>query len=401
MLTKIAKTQLLKSLASIPNGELSLADISEKSKTYTFGTQNPKFTNANITVNNSEFYRLIALKGSLGAAQAYIEKYWETDNLTAVFEFFLQNHHFLQRLETGFAKFNNIFNTINYKIKKNTVKNSKNHILAHYDLGNDFFKLLLDSKLIYSSAVYQTPNDTLSFAQVNKLQNIAHKLSLTSDEHILEIGSGWGGLAIYLAENYGCKVTTITISKRQYEYVTKLITEKNLADKVFVKLQDYRTLNEKFDAIVSIEMIEAVGYQYFKTFFQTINKSLKPNGKLFLQAITINDKNFERAKAEVDFIKKYVFPGGCLPSMQVIADNIAEHTNLSIESIDNIGQSYVLTLQAWLENLNQHREDILKLGFDEEFLRVWEYYFCYCIAGFKLGYINNLQGLWINRDLFS
>lgn len=346
---------------------------------------------ANIIVRDSRFYREVFLGGSLGFAQAYMLGYWDTDCLTTLIRIFARNKNVADYVEgklqlfliQGMAK-------LGHMLDHNSKDGAKRNISKHYDLGNDFFELFLDKNMMYSSAVFNNTT-CLEQASANKLRAICEMLELQEQDHILEIGSGWGGFAIFAAQNYNCKITTTTISRQQYEHTRKKVHELQLQDKVQVLLKDYRDLTGKYDKLVSIEMIEAVGHQYFKEYFRQCSRLVKTNGVFVLQAITIADQYYDEARKQVDFIKKYIFPGGCLPSLSTIMQNIAKDTEYSLVALQNIGLDYAQTLRSWQQRFIDQLPQIRELGFDDQFIRKWLYYFSYCEAGFREHSIHTYQ----------
>ncbi len=280
-----------------------------------------------------------------------------------------------------------------YKTRKNSLSGSRKNIAEHYDLSNDFFKLFLDSSMMYSSAVYKHKDMTLEEASDYKKELICQKLQLKPMDHLVEIGSGWGGFAIYAAQHYGCKVTTITISQAQYDEATKRIADAGLSHRVNVQLKDYRLLEGKFDKLVSIEMIEAVGEQYLSTYFNKCRSLLKPNGLGLIQAITIEDARYKKALNTVDYIKRYIFPGSFIPCISVLTQAASEQ-QLRLKHLEDIGLSYAETIHQWRERFLNAKEQVLALGFDENFIRMWDFYLCYCEGGFKEGVISDVHLLF-------
>ena len=276
-------------------------------------------------------------------------------------------------------------------LNKNTHKGSRKNIVAHYDLGNEFFNLFLDPTMLYSAGIFNHPQDTMHQASLNKLERICDRLRLQPDDHVLEIGTGWGSLAIFAAQNYGCKVTTTTISDEQYAYTAKRIVDEGLTEQITLLKQDYRHLKGQFDKIISIEMIEAVGHHYFDTFFAQCSRLLKPQGEMLLQAITIADQRFDSAKSEVDFIKRYIFPGSCIPSVDAISDSLRKATDLRMLNLEDIGVHYGLTLKKWREAFVANVDEVRAQGFSEAFIRMWEFYLCYCEGGFYERVISDVQ----------
>jgi cyclopropane-fatty-acyl-phospholipid synthase len=274
---------------------------------------------------------------------------------------------------------------------RNTLSGSKKNISAHYDLGNEFFQLFLDPSMMYSSAVFPTPEADLATAAEHKLELICQQLELKDSDHLIEIGTGWGGMAIYAARHYGCRVTTTTISQEQYEHAREAVVKAGLEDRITLLCDDYRDLTGKFDKLVSIEMIEAVGHEFYESYFSTCSRLLKDNGKMVIQAITIPDQRYDHARQSVDFIKRYIFPGGCLPSIGVITDNLARHTDLHIVGMKDITLDYALTLEAWHHVFLEQLDKVMDMGFDERFIRMWRFYLSYCEGGFRERIIGTFQ----------
>jgi cyclopropane-fatty-acyl-phospholipid synthase len=391
-MSKLAKKLISNSLSKLISGQIVLQDQNNE---LTFGQGGG--LSATLSVNNPTFYSKIMRQGSLGAAKSYIDGDWQTDNLRDLIRIMIQNEQAMGKLDSIFSKIPQLFSDILAKIERNTINRSQKHIHAHYDLGNAFFQSFLDESLMYSCALFESAEDSLVTAQQRKLAKITELLDAQSNDHILEIGTGWGSMAIYLAQTVGCHVTTTTISDEQYQYVSQRIHDLNLENKITLLKQDYRKLAGQFDKVVSIEMIEAVGHQYFDLFFTQCDRLLKPDGLLVIQAITMNEQNYERAKEHVDFIKKYIFPGGCLPSIHRISKSIANQTQLQWISLTDIGKHYGPTLRHWCQRFLQNRKQVRQLGFSDEFIRLWEYYFCYCEAGFEERYISDVQLLWKKR----
>jgi len=384
MLNKIVFTQLNK----ISIGSLSLQDGKSR---YTFGDQKNNKLHAEIFVHDPKFYRFVVFGGSIGSSEAFINGYWSSPNLTNVIRLFAVNAHLTDELESKFNFLIRPFFRVVHYLNKNSQRNSKRNISAHYDLSNNFFKLFLDETMMYSSAIFKTKNQTLKAASLNKLDIICQKLNLKPTDHVVEIGSGWGGFAIFAAENYGCKVTTTTISQQQFSYTRDLINKKNLGGKITLLFEDYRNLEGKYDKLVSIEMIEAVGHHYYHEYFKKINTLLKPDGIALIQAITIRDQRYSKALQNVDFIQKYIFPGSCIPSIEIIQKNLTKETDMIISDLENINHHYAKTLNLWQKAFNKNHNKIIKLGFDERFIRMWNFYFSYCEGGFAERAINDFH----------
>ncbi|MEZ5583026.1 MAG: cyclopropane-fatty-acyl-phospholipid synthase family protein [Candidatus Competibacteraceae bacterium] len=338
---------------------------------------------ATIRIHDMHAYQRLVLSGGTGAAEGYMAGEWSCDDLTAVIRIFALNWTLLYNLERrGPARLTAWLLRVVHALRRNTRSGSRQNIAAHYDLGNDFYELFLDETLMYSSAIFPHPDAGLHEASVNKLERICRKLDLQPTDHVLEIGTGWGGFALYASQHYGCRVTTTTISKAQFELARERVRQAGLADRVTVLLSDYRDLEGQYDKLVSIEMIEAVGHQYFPAYFNACSRLLKEDGLMVLQTITLADQDYEFGKRSVDFIKNYIFPGGCLPSPMAICQALAKAADLRVFHLEDIGPHYATTLKHWRERFLANRDRIRALGFSDEFMRMWEYYFCYCEGGF-------------------
>ena len=335
-----------------------------------------------LIIHDISVYRDFVKGGSIGAAEAFIEGKWSSPNLTNVIRIFAKAQQATDTLEQNKSWLSKIKNSVNHWQNRNTQSGSKRNVLAHYDLGNELYTRFLDPSMMYSSAIYANEKSSLDEAQQHKLKTICEKLSLCETDHLLEIGTGWGGLAIYAAQNYGCKVTTTTISDAQHDYVQQRIELLNLGDKITLLKKDYRDLDGSFDKVVSIEMIEAVGYEYLPSFFKQCNDRLKEGGKLLIQSITIADQRFDYYKNNVDFIQRYIFPGGFLPSVNILSQHLTKHSALVMESLDDIGLDYAKTLADWRDNFLGSWSQLTPLGYDDTFKRLWLYYFAYCEGAF-------------------
>lgn len=346
---------------------------------------------AKIQINHPDFYKQLAFRGSLGAGESYVKGDWQCDNLTDLMQIILKNESVFNTLDKRWAALGTLLRSIKNRLSYNHVKRNKKNILAHYDLSNALFERFLDPSMLYSSAIFAHKEQSLAEAQQHKLQLICERLALKPTDHLLEIGTGWGALAVYAATHYGCHVTTTTISDAQYAYTEALIAKLGLGKQITLCRQDYRHLTGTYDKIVSIEMIESIGHHYFKRYFKTCDRLLKPGGLLLLQAITMNDQEYARYKHELDFIKAYIFPGGCLPCIAQMARDMQQHTRLQIREIHDIGLHYARTLALWRNNFQDNAEAIEALGFDARFFRLFQFYFTYCEAGFLSRYITNLH----------
>lgn len=372
-----AKAQILKRLERLQTGHLTLIDMGEK---HSFGKHGN--ISATITVHDPRFYGEIAFGGSIGAGEAYMLGYWSADNLTDVIRVMCINQQVMDSLEGGYQWLTKPLMKVLHWLNSNTTEGSRKNIAAHYDLGNEMFALFLDSTMMYSSAIFSGYTHNLRTASELKLKTICDKLQLKPTDHVIEIGTGWGGFAIYAAMNYGCKVTTTTISKQQYELAKQRVFEDGLQDRITLLLEDYRHLEGQYDKLVSIEMIEAVGYQFYDTYFAKVGALLKPNGLALIQAITIADQRYESAKKSVDFIQRYIFPGSCIPSNTAMLNSITKASDLRLFDLEDIGPHYATTLRIWRENFFANIQDVRKLGYSEEFIKMWEFYLCYCEGGF-------------------
>lgn len=348
---------------------------------------------ATIEVNDPSMYGDVAMRGSIGAGEAYMRGAWTSPDLTSVIRVFVANRALLTRMDSAFTRLAMPFWKVRHWLRRNNHGGSKQNILAHYDLGNEFFRLFLDETLMYSSAVFDRPGMTLADASRAKLDRICEKLQLKPSDHVIEIGTGWGGFAIHAASKYGCHVTTTTISEAQFALATKRVNEAGLQDRVRILKDDYRQLPRHgvFDKLVSIEMIEAVGARYLEQYIQVCSQLLKPDGAAVIQAITIADQEYERALKSVDFIQKHIFPGSFIPSVTAIVNAMTRVSDFRLAALDDITASYVETLRHWRSNLLANAAGVRKLGLPDSFLRMWEFYFCYCEGGFTERAIGDVQ----------
>ena len=395
-LDSLARRVVRSRLAEMSHGRLILC---ENGREEAFGdvSEDCPLT-ARLIVNDPRCYSEVAFGGSIGAGEAYIHGYWSTDNLTNVVRIFVRNREVLANMDSGAALVTRPFQKLFHWLHRNTQKGSRRNIAAHYDLGNEFYRLWLDRRMMYSSAFFECPDMSLDAASTAKLDRICRKLGLGPDDHVIEIGTGWGGFAIYAAAQYGCRVTTTTISRQQYEYARGEIERAGLAGRITLLLRDYRELEGEFDKLVSIEMIEAVGHQYHDTFFRKCAELLKPRGEMLLQSITIADQYYGQAIKGVDFIKRYIFPGGCLTSVTAMAASLTRVTDMRVTHLEDIGPHYATTLKRWHDRFFASIDKVAKLGFSDEFVRMWQYYLCYCEGGFIERTIGNVQMHVIKPD---
>ncbi len=391
-LIKISEKFVLNKLKNISQGNLKL--INYDGKVFHFGDLESKLY-SDIKINNPNFFLNVVMGGSSALGEAHMKKDFYTSNLTNLIELTARNINTIYSF-SGSLKLQKIKNFLKKIFASNTKSKSIKYISKHYDLGNEFFSMWLDKSLTYSSAVYKNEKDDLEIAQKNKFQELINLMNIRDGNKVLEIGCGWGGFAEFLAKNYDVSVDCITISKNQYEFTKKKIFDSGLNNKVTVKFLDYRDLNEKYDHVASIEMIEAVGEKYMDQYFGTIKKVLNNNGTAAIQGIVIKDDLFERYRANEDFIQKYIFPGGFLPSVKFMK-NIIKKNELKLEKINTYSDDYAKTLATWRENFLGVWEKISPLGFDDYFKRMWEFYLSYCEGGFKSRNINLIQFSMSNR----
>lgn len=361
---------------------------------------------ANININDVRFFKRCVLYGDVGFGEAYMQGEWDTDNITNVIKWFLLNvdsapgvsGSATQSWVTNLLKG---LNTLRHLGRANTLAGSRKNISEHYDLHNDFFALFLDPTMTYSAAYFRSPEITLEQAQSEKYDRLCQQLHLKPTDHVLEIGSGWGGNAIHMASKYGCNVTTITISEEQYKFAKERVAKLGLSDKIEVRIQDYRKITGKFDKIVSIEMLEAVGADYLESYFRKCQELLKKDGLLAFQVITCPDSRFEQLRTGVDWIQKHIFPGSLLPSVAALNGAVNQTGDLTLVDLKDLGLHYARTLATWYANFNQHLEAVKQLGFDEMFIRKWNYYLCYCEAAFAMRNINVMQMVYARPNNIS
>lgn len=370
---------ILRSLArQLKGGQLL---VIENGESELFGPANSQFSGS-IEIHSKDFWSRLLWRGGVGLAEGYIVGDWTSENTVAALQLLARN---LDRINSFARKtqwIRKLWHLGRTDDRRDTRRRDRKNISAHYDLGNDFFQLFLDPTLAYSSGIFTTDTMSLEEASTEKFDRICRKLGVTRESRLLEIGTGWGGFALHAAKHYGCHVTTTTISKEQYDYAVERIHQAGLENLVTVLLEDYRDLTGTYTHIASIEMIEAVDWRQYNTFFQKLDSLLEEGGLIALQCIVIRDDEFERYKTHQDFIRRYIFPGGCLPSTKAITETINTQTSLRLSDLDEFGLSYAKTLNLWRHNLNQRHSEALGLGYDEYFLRMWNFYFEYCEAGF-------------------
>ncbi len=384
-----AKRVLISLLKKLNFGEIVLTDGEEQ---HVFGRRSEACDlRASLTVLHPRFYSQVLFGGSIGAGEAYMAGHWSSDDLTLLLRIVLLNQSVFAGLDRGLSRLKAPLYKAYHFLHKDSRKGSRINIAAHYDLGNDFYALFLDETLTYSCGIFDSPECSLQEASVAKYDRICKKLQLSNKDHVLEIGTGWGGFAIHAASQYGCRVTTTTISRAQHDLALERIRTAGVEDKVHVLFKDYRDLKGRFDKLVSIEMIEAVGHHYLETFFRCCSNLLTERGVMALQAITIADHVFEKHKKEVDFIKRYIFPGSCIPSVTAMGDAVAAATDLRLIHLEDITPHYARTLRTWRERFFENILQVRALGYSETFIRMWEFYLCYCEAGFEERYLGDVQ----------
>ncbi|MCL4864629.1 MAG: cyclopropane-fatty-acyl-phospholipid synthase family protein [Gemmatimonadales bacterium] len=372
----LARRAVTSRLVQLRHGRLLLH---EDGRTTSWG--DPAASPVELVVQDPRFYQAVAFGGAVGAGEAYGEGWWSSPDLTGVVRLMLRNRQALDGLETGWSSLVQPLRRLGHWLRANTRSGARRNIEAHYDLSNEFFALFLDPTMTYSCGLFERPGASMAQASEAKYARIAALLDLQPSDHLVEIGTGWGGFAIHAARHHGCRVTTTTISEQQHRLAVERIAAAGLADRVTVLRQDYRDLRGRYDKLASIEMIEAVGHEHYDTYFRACAGLLAPHGRAVIQAITIADERYDAARREVDFIKRHIFPGSCIPSRAVLA-RAASATDLRLVQADEIGLHYAETLRQWRDRLLANREAVLALGFDAAFLRRWEFYFCYCEGGF-------------------
>ncbi|MBS0447051.1 MAG: class I SAM-dependent methyltransferase [Proteobacteria bacterium] len=386
---RLGERALRSRLAQIEHGAVTLVDGDRRDR---YGRITPQCgLSCTVHVRDRRFHAEVAFGGSVGAGESYMAGDWWADDLTALTRILLVNRHVLDDMDGGLSRIAEPLRQMLHAAARNTRSGSRRNIAAHYDIGNDFFALFLDPTMTYSCAVFERPDMTLEEAQVAKLDRICTKLDLRPGDHLLEIGTGWGALALHAARRYGCRVTTTTISREQHARARERIAAAGLADRIALRLDDYRDLDGRYDKLVSIEMIEAVGHHYHDAYLRRCSELLVPGGTMLLQAITIADRQYESARDSVDFIKRHVFPGCCIPSVTAISASLARATPLRIVDLEDIGPHYATTLAAWRANLAANADRVHALGYPEALLRMWEFYLCYCEGGFAERALGDVQ----------
>lgn len=385
----LARQAVFRLLGALSRGSLVLHEGAQRH--HFGGAGNALEPSAEVHIHNPAAYAQVLSGGSVGAGEAYMQGSWSSPSLVEVTRLFSANLAVLEGMEAGRSRWAALAPWLAHRRSRNTRRGSRKNIAAHYDLGNEFFRLFLDPTMMYSAALFDGGALTLEAASEAKLDELCRQLELQPDDHLLEIGAGWGGMAIHAAKYFGCRVTTTTISREQFEYTRARIAQEGLESRITVLCEDYRNLAGEYDKLVSIEMIEAVGHEFYGDYFRRCAALLKPAGRMAIQAITVSDQRYAAARDQVDFIKRYIFPGGCLPSIAVIADHVARHTDLRIVHLRDITADYATTLAHWRERFLCRLDVVRAMGFSEEFARMWEYYLCYCEGGFREYIIGTVQ----------
>jgi cyclopropane-fatty-acyl-phospholipid synthase len=388
---RLGRAGLLRALARLQHGQIRLIDTDTERH---FGQMTERCAlSATIRVLDERFYAKAAFGGSVGAGEAYIQGYWSCEDLTALIRIMVVNRSALKDMERGWARLSRPFRRAGHWLRRNSRAGSARNIAAHYDIGNELYRLMLDETMAYSCGIFQRDEATLAEASRAKFDAACSKLALQPGDHLLEIGTGWGGLAIHAAQHYGCRVTTTTISRAQHDYARERIEAAGLTDRITLLLTDYRELSGCYDKLVSIEMVEAVGARYLPTFFARCSELLAPHGAMLLQAITIRDQLYAEALASVDYIQKFIFPGSFIPSVSALLDAARDATDLKLFHLEDIGPHYARTLALWRRNFFAHLDEVRRLGYPPSFVRLWEFYLCYCEGGFAERQLGDVQML--------
>jgi cyclopropane-fatty-acyl-phospholipid synthase len=381
-LDRFLRQQLLGQMRGLRHGRLVLQDACG-----TVELGEPASAHSDLQIHlqvlDPDFYRAVARNGSVGAGESYMDGQWHCDNLVGLIQLLVRNRDLLDGMESGLARLGGMAMRGWHALRRNTRDGSRRNIAAHYDLGNDFFSLFLSPDLMYSSAIWTDPADTLEIASERKLERICRKLDLQPTDRVIEIGTGWGGFALYAAQHYGCHVTTTTISREQHALASERVAAAGMNAHVDLLLEDYRDLGGQYDKLVSIEMVEAIGAPYLDVYFGKLGSLLKPDGLALVQAITIEDHRYAQALKSVDFIKRHVFPGSFIPSINALLGAKTRASDLALTHLEDFGHSYALTLKAWRERFMTKLAKVRAQGFDERFIRLWEFYLAYCEGGFR------------------
>lgn len=378
-------------LTQLKSGRIQLLDGDRQQE---LGDPSENRLVARLSVNDSRFYRRVLFGGTVGAAESYLQGEWDCDNLTGLFRILCRNLNEARELNRGLQWLFDSSARVLHWLARNTRLGSRRNIAAHYDLGDDFFELFLDPTMMYSSAMFENEEVDLEAAQTARLDRVCQQLDLQPGDHVLEIGTGWGGFAVHAATNYGCRVTTTTISRNQFEYASRRVEAAGLGDRVTVLESDYRDLSGSFDKLVSIEMIEAVGHQYYDTYFEQCGRLLKSGGRMLLQAIVIPDQRYDAYLRGTDFIRRYIFPGGSLPSIGAMQRSVAKTSQLRMVQLQDFADGYARTLRAWRDRFHAKLNCVRELGYTDRFIRLWDYYLSYCEAAFSERAVGVVHAVW-------
>jgi len=387
----LARRSVIQVLEKLERGQLVLVENGER---HSFGEPGEDGLTSTVAVYHPRAYWELAWGGTTGGARAYMNGWWSTRDLSTLIRIVIRNRSVLFGMEKGWAWLGQRIQAVGHFLRKNTRRGSRRNIESHYDLGNDFFSSFLDDTMSYSCGIFVRGDASLEQAATAKYDLVCRKLDLGPQDRLLEIGGGWGGLAIHAARHYGCSVTTTTISPSQYELAVRRVRQAGLSHRVRVLRRDYRDLGGRYDKLVSIEMLEAVGHQFYDTYFRVCSRLLQPGGKMLLQTIVAPDEEFQERSRTSDFVKEYIFPGCTLPSVGVIRETIARSTDLELTHLEDITPHYVVTLRRWRENLWHHVDEVRRLGYSDHFVRMWDYYFAYCEAGFQERHNGDVQILF-------
>ena len=382
---------VLQRLSRIVAGRIIIDDGCDR---FVVGTTQDDDSVVRMQVRSHCFYRRLIAGGSLGFAESYMDGEWDTDNLPKLIRIFARNRNVLQKANRGVAAAAKTVSRLGHWLSRNTRTGSRRNIEAHYDLGNEFFRLFLDPTMMYSAAIFDQPDQSLEDAQTARLDHICRRLDMQPGDEVVEIGTGWGGFAIHAAKHFGCRVTTTTISQRQYEWAKRRVAEEGLEDRIELLFDDYRDLSGRYDKLVSIEMVEAVGHQFYDQYFAKCASLLKPDGRMLLQAIVMPEQRYKAYVKSVDFIQKYIFPGGSLPSVTAMQDAVARASNLRMIEVADFADGYAQTLREWRRRFRDRIDEVRAQGYSEKFIRMWDYYFCYCEAAFDERAVGVVHAVW-------
>jgi cyclopropane-fatty-acyl-phospholipid synthase len=395
-LARLGRRLLFAQFARLEHGEIRVIDPQGE---FHFGRRTPRCDIAvTVTVDHPQLYADAAFGGTVGAGEAYIRGLWRCDDLTGLVRIFVVNRDLMNGMDSRWSLVSRPFLRLFHFMNRNSRQGSARNIAAHYDLGNELYRLMLDPTMAYSCGIFEREDSTLEEASIAKFEAVCRKLDLRPSDHLVEIGTGWGGLAIHAARHYGCRVTTTTISKEQHDWAREQIARAGLSDRITLLLEDYRDLRGEYDKAVSIEMIEAVGADYLDTYLRKCASLLRRDGAMLLQAITIQDQYYEQASKSVDYIQRFIFPGSFIPSVAVIQESLARVTDLKIFHLEDIGPHYARTLRCWRERFFDNLAAVRRLGYPDSFVRLWEYYLCYCEGGFAERQLGDVQLLLTRPD---